>query len=487
MSIKRRDFVKAAVAAPLFLSGTSFLTRNIYALAATKKKILFVYVPTGTTKNFWGTSRSSGVLSDAHFGSIATNAGLNTLKEHLIMFNGVSHYQPKTGEPPRDHYEFYAPSGTIPYEYGRFAGMSHVLAGAGGYKKTTSISDLGKRELESIDQFFKKKSKGSLDAKTIEAGYCTRIAAMGINSNLIYHKDSESKWTSRSCPDQPDYTPDWRIEILASHLKSSYEKIKSASPQEAKFFASHQNILKNLGGLSGSKSQTAAATCAPFSFPPTLPKGWQHIKGENRKLVASANKHSIIEGFACHAMEMGILQYGCAHNDFYFDHEYADSGKVYANHHSGSHARSAGFEDTHKCILKDIVDIATAFKGKKSGSKTLLDEVLIFVTSDLGEFSNQHNGVNIPCFLLGGDKDLLNHGQFVDVTGAGASTYGGLAAKARGSYNQLLTSLCHYMGYTDVDHYGIKKEFLGTFKDGSVKGVIEGVFKKNPSSSPNWG
>ena len=82
MSIKRRDIVKGVAASPFVFSGTNFLSRTLYAQAkASKKKILFVYTPTGTTKNFWGTSRSSGALTDNHFGSIAKNAGLNTLKD----------------------------------------------------------------------------------------------------------------------------------------------------------------------------------------------------------------------------------------------------------------------------------------------------------------------------------------------------------------------------------------------------------------------
>ena len=100
---------------------------------------------------------------------------------------------------------------------------------------------------------------------------------------------------------------------------------------------------------------------------------------------------------------------------------------------------------------------------------------------------DQYNGVNIPCFILGGDPNLLKHGQFIDMTKSSASSFGNLANKARGSYNQLLTSLCHYMGYTSVDHYGIKDNFLGTFKDGNVNGIINNIFKKTPTAAPNWG
>ena len=131
------------------------------ATTSARKKILFVYTPTGTTSRFWG-NRSSGSLTDAHFGSITKAAGLNSLKEHLIMFNGVSHYKTSKGETPRDHYEFYAPDATAAYEYARYGGMSHVLAGGGGYIKSDDPGQLGQRKLESIDQYFIKSQMDNL-------------------------------------------------------------------------------------------------------------------------------------------------------------------------------------------------------------------------------------------------------------------------------------------------------------------------------------
>ena len=40
---------------------------------------MFVYVPTGTTKNFWGGARNSDQITDAHFGAI--NSDLKELQD----------------------------------------------------------------------------------------------------------------------------------------------------------------------------------------------------------------------------------------------------------------------------------------------------------------------------------------------------------------------------------------------------------------------
>ena len=145
--------------------------------------------------------------------------------------------------------------------------------------------------------------------------------------------------------------------------------------------------------------------------------------------VGVANKNNIIKAFVCDGCELGILQFATAHNDIYLKHQY--SKLPYSNHHTESHAGSLAFDDAHKCFIQDVVDIATTFKNiNTTNGKTLLDEVLIFVTSDLGEFAAEHNGINIPCFILGGDKNIFKYNQFIDLTGNGSGDVGSLNSKS---------------------------------------------------------
>jgi hypothetical protein len=88
------------------------------------------------------------------------------------------------------------------------------------------------------------------------------------------------------------------------------------------------------------------------------------------------------------------------------------------------------------------------------GEGTLLDHTIIVWTSDIGWTPIEHDHENHPIYLLGGlPGNVLNMGQYIKVTHAGANREERLADPENRRLPDVLLTLAAAMGVTDLDEF----------------------------------
>ena len=441
------------------------------ALGATAgtKRALFVYMPTGAI-DFWpaGTSRDLSQVDASYFPE--TIKDLSDLKDDLILLNGISHYSPGGGASPNNHFEAYAPGLALPFS-GAYGGPSHVFAGGGGYYHLDPTAQLNGRQLESLDQFLLRKNPGM---KSLSLGYNTTHPT-SINSYISFSV-ANGKSVPVAVNDDPlkQYN-DYFTQNIKTGLNLTNEDIQSGRKRVIDFILSDLKKCESLLGhcefrllqeqiesidaigkkLAERKSESEqnglppALVCTnkipdqllkPMNEKAAAVAKWYHLE-ENLELVGEANRVMMAQAFAC-GNQLGLLQYGCGHSAFGF--RFKGVTIPAGEHHGSSHGKQASYRASQKAIVSEVAALAKELKSIPTPAGTsILDETVIFLSSCMGD-ADAHNGVNIPCFLLGG-KNFLKTGQYLN-----------LGSSQNGSHNKLLTTIAHSLGETDVNNFGIQ-------------------------------
>lgn len=459
------------------------------ALGATlgTKRALFVYMPTGAI-DFWpaGESRDLSQVDASYFPS--TIQDLSELKNDLILFKGISHYNPTGGASPNNHFEAYAPGLALPFS-GAYGGPSHVFAGGGGYFHLDPTAQLSGRQLESLDQYLLRKNPG---IKSLSLGYNTTHPT-SINSFISFTLESGKSVPVAVNDDPLRQYKNYFTQNLNTGLNLTNQDLISGKKRVIDFILgdlkkceSHlghcefqllQEQIESIDAL-GKKLADRKSDSEKNGLPPALVctnklpdqilnsmsdkssanAKWYHLE-ENLELVGEANRVMMAQAFAC-GNQLGLLQYGCGHSAFGFRFKGADIPP--GEHHGSSHGKQISYRASQKAIISEVASLAKELKSIATPSGgSILDETAIFLSSCMGD-ADAHNGVNIPCFILGG-KNFLKTGQYLN-----------LGSSQTGSHNKLLTTIARALGESTTNQFGIN---VNKDKISGTEGIFESLVR----------
>lgn len=413
------------------------------ALAANNaSKIIFVYIPGGITASQWFPSGSA-----TDFTLPFISSPLDELKSDLIMFEGLNSIGPGNHSGgPKQVFAGGGGDGTVLNSLdqalaAKFLGMKLLDRVAIGLGSTQSadghlcswLNGSGIKTLDdpvaNYESIFGNFSAGSNATAPTEQTQASRNIAQGKKRIIDYAMKDIKSLEGKLGQEEKD--------IFNSHL--------AAIDQIGKDL---QSAINQQSG-SGQGSGEATASCAPKSIDfSKLKKSqaywplWYH-QAENTAEIAKINRQMMIQAFACDLTNVGLLQFGASNTQMALNFDgYDFDGTM---HHSLTHSGGQSFYNVQQAMIRETVEIAKALKSISLGGKSLLSQMSIFGSSCIGGSPNNHDGRNIPCFILGQANGAFKTGRYLKQTDV--------------AYNHLLVSIAKAYGL-NVDTYG-NKNFAG--------------------------
>lgn len=459
-SLSRRQLLESTASAMLLLPLLRvFRETEAYGQTAITPRAIFVYFPAGSYKeSFWPKAAGGGL------GPLPiVTSPLEAHKADLTFFSGLS----TRGE--SNHY----------------GGPRQVFAGWGG----TATAGVNPAPY-SLDQLL---------ADRLGGNTLRRLVALGVYSSFDGQKPVSFRDNGQPLPAQDNpgaayadifgsFTPSTggsgalrlaQIDIqqgrkrIIDFIREDLRQVKrKLGPLEGSMFEAHVLALDDLGkeiarqqSISQQTPPISSVSCGPKALESMIPTAgnvdpnswpkWYH-RTEATAAINKVNREMLVQALACGITRVGLLQYGFSDLDREFTFEgNTASGIAY---HSLSHANTVGFHNIQKSIMTEVATLITQLKGVKLGDKTLFDETLMLVASDIGENPNNHDGVNIPAFLAGRLSGRLQGGRLIEY---GYDPYN---SNANTPWNHLLVSIAHLMGQTDVQAIG-NASFKGPLKE----------------------
>lgn len=228
-------------------------------------------------------------------------------------------------------------------------------------------------------------------------------------------------------------------------------KLRLGSLEQAKL-DEHLTALRELERRLGS----VAAECRPdvnmrgLEFPSDesgYPKSFE--RNERFGLIGQIMTDILVQALACGVMPVGLLQWSHAVSPTSFDFE--GGPKVAKEHHGISHyggdpngADADLFAACQRWYMEQVAYLLAALAKVKIGERTLLDDTVVLVTTELGD-SDRHDFNDVACLVAGGTQGRLKTGQALKVD--------------KLSYNHLLVTVLQSLGLAD-ETFGDKE--LGT-------------------------
>lgn len=224
-----------------------------------------------------------------------------------------------------------------------------------------------------------------------------------------------------------------RLDVLG-HAQSDLNRLKGrVSGADWQKLSAHANAVSE---LQASLKAESTALCTP----PTLPvQGSQIFK----PWATDRQIDMLVASLACGFSRVASFQYRLGENDGGGEGTYDWLGQT-DEHHLTTHDASALAQDKisniYRWYAQRFAYLLQKLDGIPEGDGTLLDHTLVLWGSEIGIGTN-HDISNIPFVMAGGGKAGAKLGQSLKFTGGVLN-------------NQLLVSLCHFMGYADVAKFG---------------------------------
>ena len=210
--------------------------------------------------------------------------------------------------------------------------------------------------------------------------------------------------------------------------------------------------LAYLGDYERSLGARAGATCAP----PPRPDAAAYPRGDR------ANEPRLFDQVqnVVHALRCGVTRL-VTFNLSPTALSYRSLPEVMGDHHGLSHgkdstnpAASASCEAQLLAIdrlhLRAVAELARGLDAAEDPEtgRSMLDDTIIFVTSDMGSVNN-HKGMRMPCLLIGG-TGFLRGGHVYDFRSPYVRSFADTGREERIgiSYNNVLITLCQLFGLT---------------------------------------
>jgi hypothetical protein len=431
------------------LAGTGFLAAALRAFRAEAqtatplKRIVLFFTPHGTVWDRW---RPQGTPTVTNFTLPYILEPLASYQQKLVLLDGI-------GLPPD------GPG--APHTRGPavlFTGSP--LASDNTFQRTDCSGGctFGWNTYHSVDQEIATRLGGATPYKSLEFGVSSGGGFPGA-------------YISYSAPAQPN--PPMQDPYVAFQQLFA-NQVGSATDKDRKL-ARRLNVLRAVNGdLASLKTkvstadatrlqahvdslaqiqhalQTSGAMCALPAQPAqktTSDPMWRTWAMDRQiELLASS--------LACGLTQVASLQFRPGENDGGAQGIYDWLGQT-TEHHLATHDSSTAAQDQIADIYRWYADrfayLLQKLDSFPEATGTLLDHTLVIWGSELGE-GRTHDITNVPFVIAGGGLEGVTGGRYLQFPA--------------GTMNQrLLVSLCHYMGFTDVQTFGTIDQGTGKLPD----------------------
>jgi hypothetical protein len=209
--------------------------------------------------------------------------------------------------------------------------------------------------------------------------------------------------------------------------------------------AAMRDVEQRLVGTPGNGNGTGSGTGATCS-PPTLAS--VDLGVDDQYLQAGkAQMDLAAAALACDQTRILTFQWSYSESEHLFQYLKVNNNAISGNHHAISHdfASSGTNFLAYNAIQTWYAEQLAYFLGKlesyQEGDRTLLDNTILLWATEIGE-STQHDLTLMPYVLAGSAGGAISTGRYLDFS------------SARKDNNQLLVSIGHAMGATDLNSFG---------------------------------
>jgi hypothetical protein len=235
------------------------------------------------------------------------------------------------------------------------------------------------------------------------------------------------------------------IDFLIGDLKRVESKLGA---EDKAAFQSHLAAIDDINveinkTIKGTPSDTSSDQCKPDDIKTLIGNraaGWEYVE-DNLPAVFKIQRSIALQVLACNITRIVMWQIGGGHCVTQLRSE--GVAVQPDDHHVLSHYaadQASGFAEVQRGHIREIGKLVQSIKATKVQGGSLLDDTLVYVASDSGDTG--HTPTRVPSFFLGN-----MNGRF--------QTGGRLIRMKDGrGYNQMLVSVAHLMGATDVMEIG---------------------------------
>ena len=202
-----------------------------------------------------------------------------------------------------------------------------------------------------------------------------------------------------------------------------------------------RDVEQRLVGTPGTGGGTSA-TCSP----PTL--ATVDLGVDDQYAQAGKNQMDLAAAaLACDQTRILTFQWSYSESEHLFQFLKLSGNGISGNHHAISHdfASSGTNYLAYNAIQTWYAEQVAYFLGKldsyQEGERTLLDNTILLWATEIGE-STQHDLTLMPYVLAGSAGGAISAGRYLDFS------------SARKDNNQLLVSIAHAMGASDLNSFG---------------------------------
>ena len=232
-----------------------------------------------------------------------------------------------------------------------------------------------------------------------------------------------------------------RRQSVLDFVRGDLRRLESRISSEDRLrLAKHQEAFRNL--------ERQLAEPPPVCEEPTLtaPDRWDNAN--NFDQIVDFQLSQTVKALECDRTRVVSMQFGKGLGTVPL--RVMDRG-VSESWHSASHQDYPAWEDhmvgMNTFIAETFASLLDRMDAVREGSGTLLDHSVVLWVNEHGD-ANVHRYDNIPVVIAGGGHDFFKTGgQLINVGGQ--------------TNNDLLISLCHAFGATDVSEFGLRELCTG--------------------------
>ena len=202
-----------------------------------------------------------------------------------------------------------------------------------------------------------------------------------------------------------------------------------------------RDVEQRLVGTPGTGTGSSTVCAPPTLAAVDLGVDDQYLQaGRNQMDLAAA-------ALACDQTRILTFQWSYSESEHLFQFLKLNGTAISGNHHAISHdfASSGTNYNAYNAIQTWYAEQVAYFLGKldsyQEGDRTLLDNTVVLWATEIGE-STQHDLTLMPYVLAGSAGGAISAGRLLDFS------------SARKDNNQLLVSIAHAMGATDLTSFG---------------------------------
>ena len=446
--VSRRAVLRGAVAGGTVAIGLPWLEAISPAVAqsgSAPKRIVFWFTANGTRQDIW--TPPADLSIETH----ELHASLAPFKDKLIFLDGV------------DQKIAYDSIGD-----GHQTGMACLLTNAAILPGTLFCEGACDGEVKkyvgwgggiSVDQYIANRVQDEVVTKFRSLELGVQVKSATVWSRLCY-AGPDQPLPPREDPDQnfadlfKDLDSDpFAIELLRRKRQSVLDAViadyeafnKKLGAEDKKRLDQHLESIRAV-----EKRLDATGIFGEMCATPTVElPGSVYDQNDMYPVTGKAQMDMLVMALACDLTRVASLQWSRSVSNVQFN--WVDQ-VLGGGHHDLSHYGDESVEAKYDLlqINKWYTEQFAYLLGEMSkiveGDSTLLDNTVVVWVNELGK-GNSHTRSDIPFILAGGCQGYFNTGQTLDMGGA--------------PHGQLLVSLCHAMGYTDVNTFGVEQYSQG--------------------------